>query len=299
MSIRNVDITSHNHSNKLKLKSGSELLSSIIESYRRTSNKYYKILTIVQSTGYGKTKSCFELSKSIRCVYLQCLNKSNNRNVPGVIDLMIKQLKEKPLSTPEKIIYCLSYCASEYEDAQSLHKAHFFTNNFYDKLSELWESVKSCSPKSVRFKEEPSHTDSTSSSLKLEPSDTRSWSYEINNIFNERPNLVIIFDEASELLNTETDMSILNSPIRTLYRQINNGPGGLIGLFLSTSSHVRHFSPNHIGSGIITPQLLDVPAIIEICFFDIFRALEKCGTPPKGFGEPSPNPPNPFLNTPH
>ena len=62
----------------------------IMEKYDNSDgHTYYHNFSIVQSTGYGKTKTCFELSKHLRCVYLQCANKSDNKDIPNIVETMV------------------------------------------------------------------------------------------------------------------------------------------------------------------------------------------------------------------
>ena len=183
---------------------------------------------------------------------------------------MIEKLKRSvsPTTCSDKIIYCVSKCAEKYPTAESLHSAQFDPDGkFYEDLLVLWEAIETSPIKpTVAFVDESDKKEEDSLELNLKK--------EISTVFKICPNLVIIMDEAVGLINNIDDISFSTSPIRTIYRQFNEGPDGLVGLFLSTSSNMKGLIPNHKGSG--GPNIKrDLTPITDIRFFDLFAKDDK------------------------
>ena len=181
---------------------------------------------------------------------------------------MVEKLKTSVSVTTcvDKIIYCISKCAMKYTTPESLHAAQFDSDGiFYEELLNLWTKIKDSPVKSiVYFSDEIKGGDS-----KRENGFELDFKFEISKIFEECPNLVIIIDEAIGLLANNDDIDKVHSPIRTVYRKFNEGPDGLVGLFLSTSSSMKSLVPNHIGSGGPNNKK-DLPPITDFRFFDLF-----------------------------
>ena len=214
-----------------------------------------RCLSIIQSSGFGKSKACVDLSRKQRTVYFPC-GTSGDVQLPAIVlDIVSILVGAGPLSRMKiarKVIISIVKAAELYTTAKSLHEAQFSSScTYFSKLEEIWHSVsKEVTPEKikVRFADDP---DLYTQIIREEVTDR---------------DLIIVFDEAVFLSPIEAPTELLG-PLRCLIRLINATK--LIGVFLSTSSTCAHVHPGHLGSR--QASLADYPPIINICFVDLYK----------------------------
>jgi hypothetical protein len=246
--------------------------------------KYHRCLSIIQSSGYGKTRACLTLAHLRRCVYIMC--DATNDLTPGIsqppiigeIITMIcnSESARNRFRLANAFIEAIIAAAKKYNDPNSLFQAQFEDGgNFFGDLRVEWVARRSNeTPEKVHatFKEEYSFFDSavdTAASAEAPKLDmTTSSSTDATEVVLIEP-LIIFFDEAHTLSTAPNDV---NSPIRQISRIINKTDYvNVIGIFLSTSGKIDRIFPGHEHSRSIEHDILDYPPINQICTINIFK----------------------------
>ena len=204
-------------------------------------------LAIVQSSGYGKTKTVLDLARyKRRVVYLLCNGISHGwqrSKVMGNFIEYFKTAKDKN-EVARHFLNAVLDAAEKYESPEALYKAQINEDGsfggFYQELDKKWEERKRSSP---------------SRSTK------------------EKSLLIVAFDEAKVLTNDEDECSA--------YRCLRRGlkETGLFGLFLDTYGSTNLFVPEGANSDRGDGLGKFTCPFFELDLFDIFD--RDCDSEPK------------------
>jgi hypothetical protein len=134
---------------------GWKMLLAGIKDIESDLGRYLRILPVIQSTGYGKTKACFDLMKHRRVVFFPCKETTNATSQPHVCKLIVDMLKHKQRtqfgSYFQKVVEVIVKTANSYSDAISLREAQL-NGRFYDELeNKLIEKVSLLKKTKVAF----------------------------------------------------------------------------------------------------------------------------------------------------
>ena len=225
--------------------------------------KYYKSVVIIQSSGHGKTFATIQLSKTLRLIYLQCMDKDDGRPCHPIIANAIKYLIEINISKDErekrtaKFLSALLQAASKYESKEELNAAQFQSDRFIKRFDDIFSGYKP--PNGT-----PEQVKSTLARLNTRHNDTVP---SVNGPYNSDIKC-IVFDEADAfVVNDGNDKEW--SPLRVLRRLLSSMK--MVGVFLSTSAHAAHLAPSHVGSGPTNGELIaDFPFVTAIVHPDLF-----------------------------
>jgi len=215
-------------------------------------------LAIVQSSGYGKTRTILEVAKARRVVYLLCSDIKGGLQSPAVVDNFVKEITAAEKTEfrerrAETFLRCVVHCAEPYEMAEGLFKAQFTRasfGSFYDDLATTVEQA--TTPPTSPIKNETDEIETVEAPPK-----------------SSSPPLVVVFDEALCLTGNEEHNR--DSPYRRI-RRILKYLGGLIGVFLDTLGKLHIFAPECASSDRVAGIGIFPPPIFEIDTFDEFRS---------------------------
>jgi hypothetical protein len=229
-------------------------------------------LAIVQSSGYGKTRTILEVAKKRRVVYLLCSDISGGLKSPKVANEFLTNIRNKE-STFDRERHASKYLAAivktadKYETAEELFRAQFtkegrLNDLFYGHLLDNYKKVKTPTTSPVKWNGKEYSVASDSSSVV-----TDSSSVNQNQTANDNKPLVVVFDEAVCLTGREGHNN--HSPYRCIRRVLKSLK--LIGVFLDTSGQLHMFAPEAAASDRDTGIGKFAAPIFEIDTFDQFR----------------------------
>eukprot|EP01031_Cornospumella_fuschlensis_P034548 gene34548-41831_t len=251
---------------------------------------YYRVLSVIQSTGYGKTKACVDLARTQRCIYINCSQELCNTvyRPPSIVMEMLNNWKENGkndrrmrLKWAGQIIACL-VDAADGMSAEQLFQAQFVedTEGFYRKLKDKWARMTGLGNKGTPPKVKVTFRLDEEQMGKATADDT-GGSEASPQCTVDDGDLVLIFDEVIELLHWEDEVTptsgnskAANTFLRVLSRCINQTK--LVGIYLGTSSKVGQLHPGHVCSR-PGDWRLDYPPVINISFTDVFPDSEEEG----------------------
>lgn len=221
------------------------LLTNAIENCA-SSMDCHRCIGVVNSTGFGKSKACYDLGLTRKVVYFLCADHGDMIVPPVVLDMVHSLCNADPSARTKcamKILHCISLVAVQYASAMALHHAQFAAEgDFFTKLALLWNAVKDIPHKrKCRF------------------AGTAGGPYD------DGTGMVIVFDECSVLKGAT---ALATDPLCCLIRAVN--ASAFIALFLSTD-----FSA-------VVPVLTkhDCPSVVLVAFVDMFKDhLFKLGRP--------------------
>ena len=228
---------------------------------RNRLNELYSVkapfLVIVQSSGYGKTRTVLELCRERRAVYLLCHDIEGGLSSPSVIQSMIQRIfdnkndKDSRERIASKMLECITLCASKYATPADLFNAQLLSSGefgpFYSELKTEWERKRTPDVS-------PLKSDSCISSSFVNPL------LSMSSALPER--LIVIFDEAMSLVLSSSDDAC---PYRCIRRVLK--PLGIVGIFLDTSAKIAELIPGNASSdrreglGLFCPPILDIDTV--------------------------------------
>jgi hypothetical protein len=242
------DLFVETHNNKPR-----DMLIQRLKMLEEDDAKLAPFLAIVQSSGYGKTRTIFEVAKERRVVYLLCSDIRGGLQSPVVVNTFINEIKA-PVKTEfrerraVKFLKAVVECAEQHKMPKDLFDAQFTDakfGGFYDDLDKAFQ--KATTPPSSPVKKETDEASPKSSPP--EP-------------------LVVVFDEALCLTEDKEDHNC-HSPYRCIRRSLKTL--GLIGIFLDTSGKLHISVPDNASSDRQAGIGIFAPPIFEIDTFDDFR----------------------------
>lgn len=247
-------------------------------------NAFYHIVTLIQSSGFGKTKACFDLMRNNRAVYFPCSKHSRATNQPGVFRSIVEYFKkackqEKGDLFAERLIAALQLTASSYATVDDLYEAQVsHSQEFCESLlSHVIHTLTTPTQRTVRLAENLSESHETNR-FETEPAST---SKRFKKCYSDA-NLIIIFDDLQELVDTGESYEPHSHPVRCLSRAINKLKT-VFGVYASTTSQLPSLMPGHYGSGWADRRTFYEP-ICQIFLCDQFAGVEK--DHPFFFGRP-------------
>jgi len=209
-------------------------------------------LTLVQSSGYGKTKTMLEVAKTRRVVYLLCSNINGGWTPPKVVNDFVTEIKSGKTDTERRgiasqFLQAVAATAGEYSKPQKLYDAQFTSegafSKFYNDLDKNFRMIKllrgqtqGVTPANATDREVPSA-------------------------------LVVVFDE-SKILAME-DSQTVKSAYRCLRAELRRESA--IGVFLDTFGSTSLFLPEDAPSDRETGIGFFPPPVFEIDTFDEFK----------------------------
>lgn len=238
---------------------GGAILSDAVDAVLENAEQY-NVLSLLQSTGYGKSKAFVDLLSLRRTVLVPCAISSTGVGViPEIISEMTSLLKtcESHLrnKVAGKIIYALCAAAQRYPSTKELHEAQLVTFEFYEELRNIWSTLKpkGGTPVVVRFATNQ-HKNQSYGEEKDCVDDSVDWE-----LIEQRSSLVIAFDEIASLASSELAVDDYLTPVRCLsrflnLRVVNKHLPSVVLLFSATSSRATTVYPGHEGSSSTVPM---------------------------------------------
>eukprot|EP01031_Cornospumella_fuschlensis_P023508 gene23508-28514_t len=175
---------------------------------------YYRVLSVIQSTGYGKTKACVDLARTQRCIYINCSQDLDTAvyRPPRIVMTMLnhwkqhgKQDRRTRMKWAGQMIACL-VDAAHGMSAKQLFQAQFEedTEGFYKKLEEMWAGVTGPESKGTPPKVKTTFLLDREQMGKATADDTGGSKDSLHCTLDDG-DLVLIFDEVIELLHWEDE----------------------------------------------------------------------------------------------
>lgn len=250
-------------------------------------------VALIQSSGYGKTKCCYEECLRERCIYIQLMDKDGQLTaVHRIIRTIVRALvNEVTLQTIEKLaakfIYVLLQAAAhpDFDTLEKLNEAQFKTGTFFDKVEELWSTVvvPNSSPALVRRR--VVHFEADAIEVVAESAEVEAASAEPLPRINPSGVKTIFLDEAVALLS-QKEPSAPESPIRCIQRQLKMlegdddarpGTPRVLLVVLSTLSGLSTMQPGHQGS---RHTSLSTYPVVTFAYSDLFRNIPEIKSNP-------------------
>lgn len=129
-----------------------DVVANAVNTVRKESTTYYKRLAIINSSGCGKTRVCYNLAKQRKLVYLNWVD--NKIGQPDIIKKVRKDLtssnfddKRDRFKYALKFVEAIVITANEYADAKSLQESQFsekfrtYGGKFFDDLARNMEHI--------------------------------------------------------------------------------------------------------------------------------------------------------------
>lgn len=204
-------------------------------------------LVLLQSSGYGKTRTVLEVAKTRPLVYLLCSKIEGGWSPPNVVKKFVNEIRqerdeENRNDIARMFLLAVIEAAEEYDDPTDLYNAQFAEDGtistfFYENLDKSWSELRSASPK---------RTDVSKKNPKK---------------------LLVAFDESSALAAGANDS--VRSPYRCIRSQLKELK--ILGIFLDTFGSMKDFLPeNTKNSDRSTGLGRFQPPVFEIDTFDTF-----------------------------
>nr|XP_047145538.1 uncharacterized protein LOC105848676 isoform X2 [Hydra vulgaris] len=213
-----------------------------------TKNDYAPFIVILQSSGYGKTRSLLELANKRKLVYLLCQDIPGGFKTPDIIQAFLKRCdqcnsQQGVERVCSKLFEAIDIVTSQYKTAVLLKQAQISKEGkfgeFYDNIFKVWQKL---------------HTPLTSPVKTDKMSD------------NSQDPLVIVFDEANILFSRNGD--VLESPYRCL-RRVLSACKNKLGVFADTSSELARFLPPGAPSDRQCGLGKFLSPVMDICTVDV------------------------------
>lgn len=246
---------------------GWQLIDEVLEQITHDTDSYYRIIPIAQSTGFGKTRSCFDLMKVRRVVYFPCSCNTPGSTIPNIFNVMIDLLQKacaESASAGNKfaatIVEAIYLAAENFNCAKSLMNAQLNESTFCSSLLQALDEVVIPSKK-VHFEVDEETESRAAVSRRKNPCRASD------------KNLIIFFDDVSVLSQNSSQKVI--SPIRCLTRAINarsSDNGVVFAIYASTTSNLNHISPGQACSRTVGKR--DVLPLFEFFLMDQFSGKE-------------------------
>ena len=221
-----------------------ELLSNELTKVESPGSIFAPFLVIVQSSGYGKTRTVLELAKSRRVVYLLCNDIHGGWKRSAVVSEFVGRItQEKGEDDKNEVartfLRAVVKTAQRYTAPLELYQAQFNMNGtfstFYNDLQKTYTTKGTASETSASGR------------------------------------LIVVFDESNTLTGEDDGQKSAYRCIRAMLRDLN-----LIGIFLDTIGSMSTFMPENANSdrstGIGNYSLL----VFEIDTFDEFGEFGWC-----------------------
>ena len=150
-------------------------------------------LAIVQSSGYGKTRTLLDVARERRVVYLLCSNIRGGLQAPAVASDFLKRIREKTSTEFRekeacKYLQAVVGSAAAYQTAEQLFDAQFtlnggLKNDFYGVLADAYKKSQTPQSSPVNRPDQGSYFLDSDSSSAMSPT--------------QKDHLVVVFDEGS------------------------------------------------------------------------------------------------------
>lgn len=224
-----------------------------------------RVVTILQSSGWGKSRAAIELIKSTDSgVYILLQNITEGLQAPDIVLKMLHNVRlaynaasGATLADANKLMnhalkkFLFPIVTAANKHSQNLYQSHLSEIGF---VETFWKTVEQeyqgSTPHSTPEKKNPSDTaplSTSTSSCEQQPITLQTEKpvskKVIDSVVWQGPKpLILVFDEASALtFDGEVPFEVSYSPFRTLRRLLFSSK--VIGVFLSTQSSARDFAP--------------------------------------------------------
>lgn len=238
---------------------------------------FASFLTIVQSSGYGKTRTVLDVARKRRVVYFLCDNISGGLERPPVVREFINSIYEgdstkQSQARAEKLLDCVRKCAAKFRTPTELFDSQFDNNGDFKKGKESFYSLLHNELEDATIPLSPQipiqYNDAESHPTKSPPEKTHQATYKTpsQNDDNKDP-LIVVFDEAKKLTRDDPDK---HSPYRCIRRALKGH--NLVGVFMDTTGKLAEFMPEAASSDRdVSPVGKFLPPLFELNTFDLFK----------------------------